>query len=30
MDLDEQVFPSAEAVNAAIRRLVVQPPYHHA
>lgn len=30
MDLDEQVFPSAEAVNAAIRRLVVQAPQHHA
>jgi hypothetical protein len=30
MDLDEQVFPSAEAVNAAIRRLVVQPTQHHA
>ncbi|UVC10934.1 hypothetical protein IHQ71_10315 [Rhizobium sp. TH2] len=30
MDLDEQVFPSAEAVNAAIRRLVVHQPQHHA
>lgn len=29
MDLDDQVFSSAEAVNAAIRRLVVQPPQHH-
>ena len=29
MDLDDQVFPSAEAVNAAIRRLVVQQPHHH-
>ncbi|CAN7372344.1 hypothetical protein [Rhizobium sp. LjRoot254] len=30
MDLDEQVFPSAEAVNAAIRRLVVHQPQQHA
>jgi hypothetical protein len=30
MDLDDQVFASAEAVNAAIRRLVVEQPRHHA
>ena len=29
MDLDEQVCPSAEAVNAAIRKLVVHPAQHH-
>ena len=30
MDLDEQVFVSTEAVNAAIRRLVVDQPRPHA
>jgi len=28
MDLDEQFFPSAEAVSAAVRRLVVDRPPH--
>jgi hypothetical protein len=30
MDLDDKVFPSAEAVSAAVRRLVVdRPPSLH-
>lgn len=28
MDLDEQFFPSPEAVSAAVRRLVVDRPPH--